>query len=382
MDRDEALKLLSGGGVIEWNRRRAGGEEIPSLEGANLSRADLRDANLSRADLRDANCRDADLSTAYLRDANLSYANLSHANLKGANLSGAHIRGADLSSANLQHAGFVNADLSNANLCGASLQFANIIYADLTSANLRDTKLSWTNIGESRVVHCDFGGARMKRTKLAGFDLSAAKGLADVVHIGGSSLGIDTLYRSKGKIPTAFLEGCGVPDSLITYLPSLLEKPFEFYSCFISYSTTDQEFCERLHARMRQEHLRVWYAPEDMKAGRKIDEQIDHAIRVNDKLLLILSNESMASEWVKREIRHARQREVREGKRVLFPIRLVSFEAIQDWSLTDSKTGADLAEEIRQYFIPDFSNWKDHDTFEAAFARLLSDLGKDDEPAE
>lgn len=25
-------------------------------------------------------------------------------------------------------------------------------------------------------------------------------------------------------------------------------------------------------------------------------------------------------------------------------------------------------------FIPDFSNWKDHDAFEVAFKRLLSDL--------
>jgi hypothetical protein len=27
-----------------------------------------------------------------------------------------------------------------------------------------------------------------------------------------------------------------------------------------------------------------------------------------------------------------------------------------------------------EYFIPDFSNWKNHDDLEAAFARLLKDL--------
>ncbi len=37
-------------------------------------------------------------------------------------------------------------------------------------------------------------------------------------------------------------------------------------------------------------------------------------------------------------------------------------------------TGIDLAEEIRQYFIPDFSNWKDHDSYQAAFQRLVGDL--------
>ena len=49
--------------------------------------------------------------------------------------------------------------------------------------------------------------------------------------------------------------------------------------------------------------------------------------------------------------------------------------------MLDPRTGKDLAEEVREYFIPDFSNWKDHDAFEAAFARLLRDLKKADEAA-
>ena len=27
-----------------------------------------------------------------------------------------------------------------------------------------------------------------------------------------------------------------------------------------------------------------------------------------------------------------------------------------------------------EYFIPDFSNWKDHDSYQAAFGRLVGDL--------
>jgi hypothetical protein len=33
-----------------------------------------------------------------------------------------------------------------------------------------------------------------------------------------------------------------------------------------------------------------------------------------------------------------------------------------------------LAEEVRKHHLPDFSNWKNHDAFEAAFARLEKDL--------
>jgi hypothetical protein len=82
----------------------------------------------------------------------------------------------------------------------------------------------------------------------------------------------------------------------------------------------------------------------------------------------------MSSEWVKTEIANARQREVREGRQMLFPITVAPFEKIREWQAFDADTGKDSAREIREYFIPDFSNWKDHDSYQAAFQRLLRDL--------
>jgi hypothetical protein len=151
----------------------------------------------------------------------------------------------------------------------------------------------------------------------------------------------------------------------------------ESYSCFISYNHEDEEFAQRLHARMVQEGLSVWYAPEDIQGGQKIHEQIDRAIRDQDKLLLVLSDHSMGSEWVRTELRKAFKIERREGKRKLFPVRLVGFDALRDWECFDADHGKDLAVEVREYFIPDFSNWKDHDAFEKSFARLLRDLKAD-----
>jgi hypothetical protein len=96
----------------------------------------------------------------------------------------------------------------------------------------------------------------------------------------------------------------------------------------------------------------------------------------HERLLLILSQASMASEWVKTEIAKARQREVKEERRVLFPVRLVEFETLRDWECFDADTGKDSAREVRQYFITDFSRWKDHDAYQQAFDRLLRDLKK------
>jgi hypothetical protein len=45
-----------------------------------------------------------------------------------------------------------------------------------------------------------------------------------------------------------------------------------------------------------------------------------------------------------------------------------------EWKAFDADSGKDSAREIREYFIPDFSNWKDHDSYQQAFQRLLRDL--------
>ena len=113
--------------------------------------------------------------------------------------------------------------------------------------------------------------------------------------------------------------------------------------------------------------------------GSKVThEQIDQAIRKYDRLLLVLSEHSINSDWVEFEIRRARKQEDRTNKRVLFPIRLVSYEAIGEWECFDADTKKDLATEIREYYIPDFSNWKNHDAYEKEFQKLLRDLKTED----
>jgi len=120
--------------------------------------------------------------------------------------------------------------------------------------------------------------------------------------------------------------------------------------------------------------VRCWFAPEDLQGGKKLHEQLEESVRLYDKLLIVLSEHSMASEWVKTEIYTARQQEVKKGRRKLFPISLTPFETIRSWQAFDADTGKDMAREVREYFVPDFSNWKDHDAYQKAFDRLVRDL--------
>jgi hypothetical protein len=327
-------------GVGSWNQWRSKNSSVlPDLSGADLDKTDLEQADLRGAELSRANLARAKLLWANLSGANLSEANLREANLRAARLASANLGGADLGETNLRGVDFTFANLSRARLGGA-----------------------------------DLGLARMALTIITDIDLRNVKGLESVQHFAPSHVGIDTIYRSNGEIPEVFLRRSGVPDTFLAFMRSLTGKAFEFYSCFISYSFKNQDFADRLYADLQAKGVRCWFAPHDVKGGRKLHEQIDEAIRLHDRLLLILSPESMSSEWVKTEIAKARMREVREKARVLFPVRLCSFDALRDWECFDADTGKDLAKEIREYFIPDFSDWKNHDAYQVAFERLLRDL--------
>jgi hypothetical protein len=217
----------------------------------------------------------------------------------------------------------------------------------------------------------------MGGSTLVGVDLRRVKGLETVKHEAPSAVGTEIILLSEANIPEIFLRGAGVPDVFIANMRSLVAAmaPIEFYSCFISFSTKDQDFADRLYADLQAKKVRCWFAPHDLKPGQKLHDQIDVAIRVHEKLLLVLSPQSINSEWVKTEIAKARKREVKEGRRMLFPVRLgISFKELQDWECFDVDTGKDSAREIREYFIPDFSNWKDHDAYQQSLQQLLEGL--------
>jgi uncharacterized protein YjbI with pentapeptide repeats len=369
MANPEHLEMLKQG-VEHWNQwRKEHPDVLPDLSDAILQRAELGGANLSRADIRRVDLREADLSRT----------NLSAARLRRTILYRADLSGADLGEANVTKANLIGANLREANLSAADLSGALLSWAILKGANLDGANLGGTSLREANLME-----ARLRNTIFADVDLSAVKGLETAVHDGPSTIGIDTIFKSRGKIPEVFLRGCGLSEDFIGYIGSIVGRPVEFYSCFISYSTKDQQFAERLCNDLQASGARCWLAPHDA-TGRNGHEPIDEAIRLHDKLLLILSEHSLNSDWVKAEIANARDREEHEKRQMLFPITLVPQENIGQWKLFDAGRGIDSAREIREYLMDDFSNWKDHDSYQRAFQQLLKDLKAerpDDSPEE
>ncbi len=336
MANPEHVKILKKG-VEVWNNWRTENRDIiPGLRNANLKGADLSEINLSHANLH----------KVMLRGANLRSANLSRTNLDSARLTGSDLNGAFLRWANLTHADLREADLSEANLISANLFGARLNKADLSKCEVGYTNFTYV-------------------------DLNDVRGLETIRHNYPSFISIDTIYRCKTNIPEGFLRGAGLPDNFIEYMASLAGTALESYSCFISFSSKDEEFVQRLHADLQNENIRCWYAPEDMKIGDKIRTRIDESIRIYDKLLIVLSENSIESDWVEKEVETAFEEETKHKKTILFPIRID--EAVMD---TDKAWAADSR---HTRHIGDFTKWKDHDFYKKSFQRLVRDLKKSEE---
>jgi hypothetical protein len=128
----------------------------------------------------------------------------------------------------------------------------------------------------------------------------------------------------------------------------------------------DKLFAKKLHADLQNKGVRCWFAPHDLPISAKTWDAIDEAIRLRDKLLLILSEASIASEWVEDEVNKAYAEERSRKEVVLFPIRIDN---------TVISTGEPWAVKLRDTRnIGDFRQWKKPAEYQKNLERLLRDL--------
>jgi hypothetical protein len=111
--------------------------------------------------------------------------------------------------------------------------------------------------------------------------------------------------------------------------------------------------------------VRCWFAPHDLRIGDKILDGIDAAIRLREKVVLILSEHSIDSDWVEDEVTASFEEERQRGQVVLFPVRLD--DAVMN-------TNEAWAAKLRARNIGDFRKWKDHDAYKQIFERAVRDL--------
>lgn len=311
---DEKLVALLRSGVDAWNkwRREHPGEQI-DLSKSNLQRADLARVNLGwefefgevdqhRKELIREAAQRGDFSgvlsilNAVRSEADLSGANLINAKLRAADLTGANLSGADLRDANLGEANVSRANLSEANLSGADFRRADLRSANLAGADLRGAFLIRAILNEANLSEANFAGTTFGFTVIDFCDLASAKNLDKALHTGPSTIGLETLRRS-GLLPDVFVRGCGLSKPLILQLPSLMNQPIEYFSCFISYSHADKLFARRLFDTLQGRAIPCWLDEKDAVVGNDLHEEIERGIKETDKLLLCCSQHSLTESW-------------------------------------------------------------------------------------
>jgi hypothetical protein len=340
-------------GVVVWNKwRKSHPDVVPDLSGIRCAETDLPNVNFARV------------------------------NLDGSWLRSSRLPGAILTEASLVRADFVGTQLGGANLTRSDFSRGEIAGSYLYSANLEETKLVGTNIAgvnfnRATLAGADLSGAIALSTVFANLDLSRVKGLPAVEHRGPSTIGIDTLYKSRGSIPDAFLRGAGVPDSLIAYAKALVTAATEFYSCFISYSHVNKSFARRLHDTLQSRGVRCWLDEKQLLPGHDIYDEVDRGIRLWDKVLLCCSEDSLTSWWVDNEIATALEKEQRLTKErgtkihAIIPIDMDGYLFMDVW-----KSG--YRAQLRRRLAADFTGWvTDTEKFDRAIENVIRALRSD-----
>jgi hypothetical protein len=277
VDKESLVQELQSGdyrAALEEMRAR-GFLKDGSLQGINLKGADLRDADLSDANLLGANLSEADLQGADLRRAYLRYADLRRTNLQGANLSNAIFDLADLSYANLHNANLMRAFLGNARLNHAILTDANFIRAYLPET--------------------DFENAVCGGTTFSMTELTLARGLENIQHLGRSEIGIQTLYWTERQLPERFLRGCGIPIELLTGVRQIDRRLMKYHAVFIIHTLDAEEVAEAIYQAYYQAGLRCWL---DLDARLAAHPTRIHGIGRYDKYLLLLNKQAMNAIWL------------------------------------------------------------------------------------
>lgn len=319
--------------------------------------------------------------------------NLRKANLTGENLSGADLSGDDLSGANLKDANLIGVNFKETNLNGTNLSGSNIVDVDFRKANLSGANFKYANISGANfsgaiLLKTNFQKAMIDSCNLDKIDLSKSKNLKTVIHDGPSPIGIDTIYKSNGEIPKEFLLGCGLspweievcrlynqnlkPDEIseiiLTDLFSKRMQKFPFHrGVFISYCHEDSKFVDKLRDKLKDSgNVTVWLDRHDMEAG-DLQKQVHRQLRIQDIVLVVLSKDSIESDWVESELYMARKIEKEEGRDVLCPVCL-------DDSWKDMMDDV-LWGQLGKKYVVDFSAWKTK-KFGGQFTKLLNGIMK------
>jgi uncharacterized protein YjbI with pentapeptide repeats len=368
------------------NQLRAHPAALSHIEGINFSGHDLTGVDFTGATIISCDFEQCDLSQACFESASLQTVSFRGAVLVGCDFRLTRMLGCKLKDSELEDSTFRDAILFGCSFRRSSMSSVDLLncymsHTDLSDASLRGAEMVFTNACEVIFGGTDFSGARFYGTVLAQcYNLDEAHGLAEIEHLGSSTMDVNTFKASAGELPDAFLLGIGLTGDEIQNLRAMYSVGIRFYSCFLSHADPDQEFADHLRKDLIANSVSCWHYRHDIQGGKHWRTQVQTAIKLHDKVVLICSENSVVRQNVVDEIITAIERERETGEQKLFPIRLDDFILdldildIADAAMESGRWREDWVRYVRSYHIPDFSGWKDHDSYQREFQKLIRDL--------
>ena len=120
---------------------------------------------------------------------------------------------------------------------------------------------------------------------------------------------------------------------------------------------------QRLSNDLQELGVKCWFGPESLKMGDNFMDAIGRAIESYDKVLLLLSKDSVNSDWVQSEVEMVMERERSEKKTILIPIML-------DHSIMDtSKSWVKMITRTRH--IGNFEAWQYAESYQNSMGQLV-----------
>ena len=94
------------------------------------------------------------------------------------------------------------------------------------------------------------------------------------------------------------------------------ERILTMINVFISHNYKDKPMARRLADLLTNYGIKAWIDESEIKIGDSLIEKIRSGLDYMDYLVVLISKNSVESEWVKKELDIAMNREI-EGKRVV-----------------------------------------------------------------
>ena len=367
MNSNQYLKIIKEG-VTAWNNWRNNNPNIiPKLDGLDLSQMELKYIDIwhiEPATILSAGSVSWDLIGIDFSNCSLKNVKFNKSDLASADFSNSDITGADFSEAQISEANFENSKLLKTKFEGASISKVNFSNLDLSEVSFQGAQSK----GDNNFNNCILDKADFFNSSITIHEIKVASSFKGTI-----------FSRNKLEVPKLvqfrrlFFHQIGeeTHKKMVTEMDLYNEESGVYHSCFISYSSKDEIFVEKLHSDLVSRRVKCFFAPKDISIGDKIRPTIYEAIKNHSKLLLVISAASIESNWVENEVESAFEEENRLDQNILFPIRIdeVVFYSENSWSSTIR----------RQRHMGNFENWENESDYRKSLEKLLHDLRVDKE---